>query len=241
VVLVDVGGDLVAIGSEDELRSPLADSLALASLADLPVPIVVAVAGAGLDGELPPSYVRSRCIDLGGNLLTQLYHSDIEPYFSSLAKHPSESTTLLAAAALGITGRAEIRDNADIVSVTEAGAQVYVLKGSGALAGNKLAQELTATRSMAEAEAITLAVCGKCELDYERQKAATLPLRKPSAGEIQRRLQDYWMSTAARGITLATFRRLSEVMRLPRYDPDLIRSVAGLHAEKHLALCRTER
>jgi hypothetical protein len=240
VVLVDVGGDLVAIGSEDELRSPLADSLALASLADLPVPVVVAVAGPGLDGELPPSYVRSRCIDLGGNLLTRLNGSDIEPYFSSLAEHPSEATTLLAAAALGITGRAEIRDNADIVSVTEAGAQIYVLRSSGALAGNKLAQELTATRSMAEAEAITLAVCGRCELDYERQKAATLPVRKPSAAERQCRLQDYWMSTGARGITLATFRRLSEVMRLPRYDPDLIRSVAGLHAEKHLALCRTE-
>jgi hypothetical protein len=241
VVLVDVGGDLVAIGSEDELRSPLADSLALASLADLPVPVVVAVAGPGLDGELSPSYVRSRCFDLGGNLLTRLNGSDIEPYFSSLAEHPSESTTLLAAAALGITGRAEIRDNADIVAVTEAGAQIYVLRSSGALAGNKLAQELTATRSMAEAEAITLAVCGKCELDYERQKAATLPSRKPSAAERQRRFQDYWMSMAARGITLATFRRLSEVMRLPRYDPDLIRSLTGLRAEKHLALCRTGR
>jgi hypothetical protein len=236
VVLVDVGGDLVAIGSEEELRSPLADALTLASLVDLPVPITVAVAGPGLDGELSPSYVRSRCIGLGGSLLTQLNAFDIEPYFSSLAEHPSEATTLLAAAALGITGRAEIRDNADVVSVTEASAQVYVLSGSGALAGNKLAQEFIGTRSLAEAEATTLTVCGRCELDYERQKAATLPSRRPSTAEMQRRLHDYWVSADARGITLATFRRLSEVVKLPRYDADLIRSVAGVRAHRHLAL-----
>ena len=241
VVLVDVGGDLVATGSEDELRSPLADALALASLADFPVPVHVAVAGPGLDGELPPSYVRSRCISLGGNLLAYLDGYDVAPYFSALAEHPSEATTLLAAAALGIVGKAEIRDNADMVSVTEASAEVYILSGSGAFGGNKLAQELTATRSIAEAEAATLAVCGRCELDYERQKAAALPQGTVPAAEMQRRLQEYWLSAAARGITLATFRRLTEVVKLPHYNPDLIRSIAGLHADKHLALCWIDR
>jgi hypothetical protein len=127
------------------------------------------------------------------------------------------------------------------VAVTDASAEVYVLSGSGAFAGNKLAQELTATRSLAEAEAATLAVCGRCELDYERQKAAALPRVTTPAAEMQRRLQEYWLSAAARGITLATFRRLTEVIKLPRYDPDLIRSIAGLHADKRLALCRIDR
>jgi hypothetical protein len=241
VILVDVGGDLVATGSEDELRSPLADALALASLANFPAPVHVAVAGPGLDGELSPSYVRSRCTSLGGNLLAHLDGADVEPYFSALAEHPSEATTLLAAAALGIAGKAEIRDNADTVAVTDASAEVYVLSGSGAFAGNKLAQELTATRSLAEAEAATLAVCGRCELDYERQKAAALPRVTTPAAEMQRKLQEYWLSAATRGITLATFRRLTEVMKLPRYDPDLIRSIAGWHADKRLALCRIDR
>jgi hypothetical protein len=241
VMVVDVGGDLVATGSEDELRSPLADALALASLADFPAPVHVAVAGPGLDGELPPSYVRSRCLSLGGNLVAHLDRSDVEPYFSALAEHPSEATTLLAAAALGIAGKAEIRDNADTVAVTEASAEVYVLSGSGAFAGNKLAQELTVTRSLAEAEAATLAVCGRCELDYERQKAAVLPQVMTPTAEMQRMLQEYWLSAAARGITLATFRRLTEVMKLPRYDPDLIRSIVGWHADKHLALCQIDR
>jgi hypothetical protein len=58
---------------------------------------------------------------------------------------------------------------------------------------------------------------------------------------MQRRLQEYWLSAATRGITLATFRRLTEVIKLPRYDPHLIRSMAGLHADKRLALCRIGR
>ena len=84
-------------------------------------------------------------------------------------------------------------------------------------------------------------MCGRCELDYERQKAAALPQKTIPAAEMQRKLQEYWLSAAARGITLATFRRLTEVMKLPRYDPKLIRSIAGVHADKRLALCRIDR
>ena len=84
------------------------------------------------------------------------------------------------------------------------GAQVYVLRGSGALAGNKLAQELAATRSMAEAEAITLAVCGRCELDYERQKATTLPLQKPEAVNLYEAPAsgNYWAASSVSGLLI---------------------------------------
>jgi hypothetical protein len=240
VLLVDVGGDLVAVGDEPALRSPLADSLALASLTDVPVSVRVAVAGPGLDGELAPSYVRSRCIALGGELSNRLDPSDVAPYFQALAEHPSESTTLFAAAALGIVGKAEIRDNADLVSLTEASADIYVLSGSSALAGNRLAQVLQATESLAEAEAATLTLCGRSELDYERRKAETLRSRTPPrTPEMRRRLRDYWSSSATRGITLATFRRLGEVMNLTSYDATLIRALAGSHVHERLALCYT--
>ena len=241
-LLVDVGGDLLAVGTEEELRSPLADALALACLAEFPIPVRVAVAGPGLDGELAPSYVRSRCITLGGKLFARVDASDVEPYFSALARHPSEATTLLAAAALGIGGQAEIRDNADLVPLTDGSADVYVLEASPALAGNKLAQDLVRTHSLAEAEAASLAISGRSELSHERRKAkALLSMSPPTAMEMSQRLQDYWSSSTARGITLATFRRLSEVMMLPRYDPSLIRSLAGEHAHKHLGLCWTSR
>jgi hypothetical protein len=240
VLLVDVGGDVVATGTEEKLRSPLADALALATLADVPVPVQVAVAGPGLDGELAASYVRSRCSALGGKLFGRLAAADVEPYFRALAQHPSEATTLLAASALGISGRAEIRDNADLIALSADSADVYVLDASTAVACNELTQMLVTTRSMAEAEAAAVSLCGRSELDYERQKATVLrSMSTPTAAELQLRLQDYWSSSSARGITLATFRRLSEILRLTSYDPNLIRALAGSHADRRLALCWT--
>jgi hypothetical protein len=240
VLLVDVGGDVVATGTEEKLRSPLADALALATLADFPIPARVAVAGPGLDGELAASYVRSRCIALGGELFGRLTASDVEPYYRALAQHPSEATTLLAASALGITGHAEIRDNAALVALNDDSADVYVLDGSTAIACNQLTQALITTRSMTEAEVVTVSLCGRSELDYERQKATMLrSMSPPTAAEMQRRLQDYWSFSTVRGITLTTFRRLSEVLRLTSYDPNLIRALAGSHADRRLALCWT--
>jgi hypothetical protein len=240
VLLVDVGGDLVAAGTEEDLRSPLADALALASLADFPIPVHVAIAGPGLDGELAASYVRSRCTAIGGRLFGRLGVGDVEPYFPALARHPSEATTLLAAAALGMTGRAEIRDSADLVSLDGGSAEIYVMDASSAVASNRLAQELVATHSMAEAEAATIAICGRSELDYERRKATMLQaMEPPPATEMRERLRSYWSSATARGITLATFRRLTEVMHLTTYDADLVRTLAGARADRRLALCWT--
>jgi hypothetical protein len=240
VLLVDVGGDLVASGTEEDLRSPLADALALASLADFPISVRVAIAGPGLDGELAASYVRARCTAIGGKLFGRLGAADVEPYFAALARHPSEATTLLAAAALGMTGRAEIRDSADLVSLDGGSAEVYVIDASAAVASNQLAQELVATQSMDEAEAATVAICGRSELDYERRKATMLlAMKPPPATEMRGRLQNYWSFATARGITLATFRRLTEVMHLTTYDADLVRTLAGARADSRLALCRT--
>jgi len=240
VVLVDVGGDLISAGTEETVTSPLADALALGSLANVPVPPQVAITGPGLDGELPPAYVRSRCLDLGGKLFARLDPSDVEPHFAALAQHPSESTSLLAASALGVSGQAEIRDSDAVVSVSAACADVYLLDGAAALAGNRLAQELAVTRSLVEAERVTVATCGRSELSHERQKAATLASwTTPSIDDMRRRLERYWSSSTARGITLATFRRLTEVMKLARYDARLVRSLAGSHAHPRLALSWT--
>jgi hypothetical protein len=241
VLLVDVGGDLMGVGTEPTLRSPLADALALASLANLPVPVRVAVAGPGLDGELSAPYVRARCRALGGELAGHLGGSDIEPHLSVLGQHPSESTTLLAAAAVGMVGRAEIRDNADLVALTDTSTEIYVLDGADVIAGSPLAKELKASRSLREAEATTRAVCGRSELDYERQKAETMRLRSPpSSAQMQWALEAYWSYATASGITLVTFRRLCEVMKLTRYDPLLVRSLAGSRADSRLAICRTD-
>jgi hypothetical protein len=139
-----------------------------------------------------------------------------------------------------MSGRAEIRDSAGLVSLDGGSAEVYVLDASAAVASNQLAQELVMTHSMVGAEAVTVAICGRSELDYERRKATMLrAMKAPSETEIRDRLQSYWSFATARGITLATFRRLTEIMHLPAYDADLVRALAGTRADRRLALCRT--
>jgi hypothetical protein len=58
IIGVDVGGDSLASGSEEELWSPLADWVELAAVARLSG--VLAAHSPGSDGELSQSYVISR-------------------------------------------------------------------------------------------------------------------------------------------------------------------------------------
>ncbi|HEC96447.1 MAG TPA: DUF1152 domain-containing protein, partial [Euryarchaeota archaeon] len=59
VVGVDVGGDVLAEGSEENLWSPLADSICLAALKHLPNSLLI-VHSPGSDGELEQEYVLKR-------------------------------------------------------------------------------------------------------------------------------------------------------------------------------------
>ncbi|MEM2134050.1 MAG: DUF1152 domain-containing protein [Candidatus Freyarchaeota archaeon] len=52
IIGVDVGGDILASGSEPGLRSPLCDGTILAALSLLKIPTAIAVFGSGCDGEL---------------------------------------------------------------------------------------------------------------------------------------------------------------------------------------------
>ncbi len=64
VIGIDVGGDVLAEGHEDTLRSPLADAYTTAVLYKLKkltgVPVAIGIAGPGVDGELERSYIYER-------------------------------------------------------------------------------------------------------------------------------------------------------------------------------------
>ncbi len=64
VLAVDVGGDIVAQGCEEDLWSPLADSLTLAATALSGLRGFVVVYAPGADGELDPGLVMSRLSEL---------------------------------------------------------------------------------------------------------------------------------------------------------------------------------
>lgn len=243
VTLVDVGGDVIARGDERTLRSPLADSLTLAALAQLPVPCKVIIAGPGLDGELPADLVQDRCRALAAEeaVLTSSY---VHRYLPALRQHPSEATSLLAAAALGTYGRAEIRDSASLVPVTRESATLFAAEFDAVLSENRLAQCLVGSRTLTDADAITVQTCGRSELAYERRKAADAarrPAQEPSREELRERLGSYVAHAKTRGASLTTFRRVTEVVGLRRYDPTRIRRLIGGFAHPDLAIVHLDR
>ncbi len=240
VSLVDVGGDITALGQEPGLASPLADSLVLAAVAGLAIPGKVAVAGPGLDGELPSDYVRERMSDAGA-LQHRVTSPDVKAFKAALDYHPSEATALLSAAALGLQGQAEIRDSAALVPIDATSADLLVAESAAVFASNEVARALVDSRSFKEAENLTRRICGRTELDHERRKAealARIPYEAPSAEELRVRISVHRLKAAARGTSLISFRRLGEVAGLRTYEPQLIRSVARNLAYDDVPLCR---
>ena len=239
IMLVDVGGDITAHGHEPELLSPLADSMTLAALDGLEIPSQVAVAGPGLDGELAAATVRQRCAQIGART-TRLLPVHVEPFLTALDHHPSEATTLLAAATLGIRGQAEIRDTAALVPVDDQSATIQTAEHQSILKINEIAQKMTTTRSLDEAENVTIAIRQHSELTHERRKAQNQPRNSaaPEPAELASRYARYRHDAISRGVSLLTFRRLAEVIGLRDYDPSIIRSLAGPDAHPHLAICQ---
>lgn len=114
VVGVDAGGDAIARGDEPGIESPLADGIVLAALADLDVPVMLGVFGAGSDGELARSELDdavARIADDGGLLgawgLTPSAVGAMEALLDAVGT--TESSALPVRAATGAMGRRTIR------------------------------------------------------------------------------------------------------------------------------------
>ena len=220
---VDVGGDVLAHGDEPELRSPLADALALAACADLGIPVDVLVVGAGLDGELTEDQVLTRA---GSDIALQLSAADTDRYAYILDWHPSEATALLIAATRGARGTAEIRDGGLLVQLSDNSSNVYRIELARALAISAPARALQDASSLDEAETITRQLCGFSEIDYERAKAARAdtPHQRINLRDLDHEAQIYEADAAARGIDFLTFRRLAEALGLRYSMIDQLRS-----------------
>lgn len=218
VLVVDVGGDILARGREPGLSSPLADFLVLAATTGLPVPVVVAVAGLGLDGEVPAAQLRRYAEQMAGERpRIRLDPAVMAPFAEVLAWHPSEATGLLWLAATGGRGVAEIRGDGLLVELDDRAAEVYRFDHSAVLARNPAAGALRATRSLADAEACLVALGLPNELEVERRKLAAR--QSPQPGELDldqtlTALHSYEQAAAQRGVAFLTLRRVGEVLGL---------------------------
>ena len=243
IALIDVGGDALTDGSDSELRSPLADQLALAACVRTGLPSQLLIAAPGIDGELPPTTITDRLDRLGADQLPNLTSADFETVRAVFDWHPSEASGLLAAAAIGRRGRVEVRDAGDHIELTAATPTLFAVNAKDALEVTPAAQ-LTDSRSLDEAEAIIRDTTGISEIRYEADKAKRLRNRRthfPTSDdlpEVDRQAQDAHernadfisvrrLSELIGAITLDAFAALSALLaakRPDRYEPSLYRT-----------------
>jgi hypothetical protein len=243
LVAIDVGGDILTHCNEPGLRSPLADSLTLSALTGISLRAIVAVAGPGLDGELPAALIEERCRSAGAVPISLTVD-----HFSSLHRflevHPSEATTLLAAALDGVRGTVEIRDSGTQFRLTPQSASAFLLPSRSVAAMNPLARALADSRSLDEASMTTKDLCSQSELEYERSKAAGPANNRPAeldAHEMACRVMSYMAHAVERGVNVSPFRRITEAVGLRTYDSAQLRNAIGNVAHPWLPLALLDR
>jgi len=174
-VLVDIGGDAIADGSEPGLASPLCDAVMLSAGATCDVPVIAGVLGAGCDGELQPSEVLARVAALAragawlDTLGTSMAAAEIE---AAGAVAVTEASLLVARAARGESGPVEIRGGRRTVSLGPVAALAFIFDLEAALPELPLTRAVTNAASIEAARDALNELGISTELDYEERRAA---------------------------------------------------------------------
>ncbi len=152
---VDVGGDVLATGYEEDLWSPLADSIGLAVFSKLPNSIL-AVHGVGCDGELDPDYLLSRIAlvarEKGYIAARGLTPRDTKMLRQLLEETVSEASRIPLEAYNGFYGEKEIRLGSRKVKITPLQTITFYLKPDKVYKLSRLAQTVDNTRTLEEAD-----------------------------------------------------------------------------------------
>ena len=252
-LLVDVGGDVLARGDEAGLRSPLADALTLAATAELPGPSVYCL-GLGLDGELAVGEWRALIREArdGGWMcsrpLPQAVASRYRDYFEW---HPSEATGMACLSALGYRGSVEMRADGVTVSLSSTSARLYNFSYPQVLERSLIARAVRETTSLRAAASSARSVCGRTELEHERDAVRRHAARPEAATgadampALERRLIAYSGHARKRGVDYLTMRRVAEVLELDAAGFDAFRDYLSERRGPLLQLplwsCRTGR
>lgn len=211
LVVIDVGGDILARGPESELRSPLADSLTMAAALQTEFPTSVVVLGPGADAELPEGRVLGLLEDAGSRLRGKITAGDVRNLEPVLSWHPTEASAVVAAAAAGLRGSVAMRRGRLPVPITDRTPQLWNCP-LPIWTSFPLANALRETDSLAAAERVMRAVALN-EIDYERRVAAETPLQRPPMD-----LPSVISDMKAVGATHITNRRLSETLIRREFD-----------------------
>jgi hypothetical protein len=175
---LDVGGDVLARGEEEGLASPLCDAVMLAAVLKVARDggPLLAVVGAGCDGELSPAQVLERVAALGraGAWLgtwgvSPAIAGEIERAAEGI---PTEASLQVARCARGEMGRVPIRSGRQHVDLGPVGSLTFVFDAAAAAEQLPLVGAVAGTESIEDARAALAARGVRTELDYERARAA---------------------------------------------------------------------
>jgi hypothetical protein len=178
VILLDVGGDVLAHGDEPGLASPLCDAIVLAAGLFLArsTEVIAAVYGPGCDGELTPDEVLQR--------ITELQSADallgawgLTPQACELVESaaevvPTEASLNAARCARGERGSSPIRGGRRTAELTPLGALTFFFDpAAAAKSAVPLATAVAPAGSLEQAHDALTAMGIETELDLERARA----------------------------------------------------------------------
>jgi hypothetical protein len=177
VLGVDVGGDVLANGSEPGLASPLCDSVMLSALAHLEhggVKTLGAVFGPCCDGELTIDELLGRIAVLAaaGSLVgvAGMAKEVADELEEVVRQVPTEASAQAIRCARGEIGVTTIRRGRREVVLSPLGALTFYFEPTGTVANAApLAKEVAEASSLEEANDLLHALGVKSELDYERK------------------------------------------------------------------------
>ena len=177
VVLLDVGGDVLAHGHEPGLASPLADAIVLAAAPRMMTPAIGIVFGIGCDGELTPPEVLERLEEVraaGGDLGDlPLPAAALDLVEGALAHVTTEASAMAVRCARGETGLIPIRGGRRSVPLTADGGRLVCFDPLIAIhSAARLAAAVADAPSLEDAQAVLTGLGVRTELDYERDAAA---------------------------------------------------------------------
>jgi hypothetical protein len=181
VVLVDVGGDVLAHGDEPGLASPLCDAIVLASAERLTaagLAVAGAVFGPCCDGELTQPELLARLAEVAaaGGLLgawgvTPEALERVEP---AAAEIPTEASAQALACARGALGDAAIRGGLRSVPRSPLCALTFFFDPAAAIASAaRTARAVAGARDLQDADARLEAMGAPSELRLELERAST--------------------------------------------------------------------
>ena len=181
VVLVDVGGDVLAQGDETGLRSPLCDAIMLAAggrLSTSGQPVLLGVFGIGCDAELTPDEVLARLAIVAGagglcgaRGLTGPVADRMEAAMELVS---TEASAQAVRAFRGASGLTAIRDGTRTLELSSIAAITFYLDVDITInAAGRLANAVADASSLEEANEALNALGVGTELDYERDAAGS--------------------------------------------------------------------